>query len=139
MTGAGGGIVFLDRRGEAGIERLLAQMGVEAQSGAGQRLICIACGHAITEPRQAMAVAGQHRHRLTNPAGVTFNVGCFRDAPGCRQFGEPTGAHSWFPGCFWRFAVCRACGEHLGWAYSGAECFFGLIVNRLRRADDNRE
>lgn len=136
MRVAEGRLGLLNRRNQAEIERLLAEAALVEESGLERRLVCAACGHIITEPDHAITVAGQHRHRLTNPAGITFDVGCFRAAPGCRQFGLPTSAHSWFPGCYWRFALCGACGEHLGWAYSGAERFFGLIVSRLRSSDE---
>ncbi len=129
----------LNRRDAVDIERLLEDVRATDEAGEGQRLVCATCGQMVTEPAQAIEVGGLHEHRLTNPVGLTFRVGCFRGAPGCAVFGDPTDAHSWFPGCFWRYALCRGCGDHLGWAYSGADRFFGLIVNRLRSAGPDRE
>jgi len=76
-------------------------------------------------------VDGNHAHTRANPAGIRFTFGCFRDAPGCRCLGAPSGEHTWFAGCRWRIAACGGCGEHLGWAFSGEENFFGLILLRL--------
>ena len=28
--------------------------------------------------------------------------------------------------------VCGGCGEHLGWRFSGAAPFYGLLLDRLR-------
>lgn len=97
-----------------------------------RRLRCAACGNAVTVPAEATAIAGGHAHTCTNPAGVTFRIGCFTRAPGCDEAGEPTTEHSWFPGYRWRVAFCRRCGTHLGWAFSGPGRFFGLILARLR-------
>jgi hypothetical protein len=76
-------------------------------------------------------VDGNHAHTRTNPSGIRFTFGCFRNAPGCSCSGAPTGEHTWFAGCRWRIACCGGCGEHLGWAFTGAESFYGLILARL--------
>lgn len=74
---------------------------------------------------------GGHEHVFTNPHGYRFRIACYGRAPGCRGEGEWTAEHTWFAGCRWRYALCRACGLHLGWEYGGAANFFGLIRNRL--------
>src|SRR5262249_4416790 len=61
---------------------------------------CKNCGHVITDP--AFAVE-PHEHTFRNPAGYSFHVLCYSDAPGAADAGESTTADSWFPGCAWTF------------------------------------
>lgn len=91
---------------------------------------CRACGHLITRPGATVEVLGAHEHTFRNPAGYSFHVLCYAEAPGCLVVGEPTLADTWFPGHAWAFAVCAECHEHLGWSYGA---FFGLIATRLLR------
>ncbi|MBI1731367.1 MAG: hypothetical protein HYR49_01185 [Gammaproteobacteria bacterium] len=107
----------------------------EQAAKADRPLRCRACGWLITTETARCAVGGAHEHQRTNPAGFEFRFGCFRDAPGCGRIGPASGEHTWFAGCVWRIAVCGGCGEHLGWAFSGADTFYGLILDRLVRAD----
>lgn len=96
-------------------------------------LYCAACGHLVTRGRWAISIDG-HEHVFFNPAGQIFRVVCFKEAPGAANAGEPTDAFTWFKGYDWNFALCRGCGRHLGWRYSGdagPAVFFGLIKNRL--------
>jgi hypothetical protein len=119
---------------------------------------CAACDGGITSPGLAIATDGRHQHTFRNPAGYSWTVVCFRDAPGCRSSGEPTTEASWFTGYAWRLAHCRQCGRHLGWWFIatsaisasasissstpttgggpqigvGVSSFVGLIVTRLR-------
>ena len=96
------------------------------------RLVCAACGHDVTEDTAAIEVSGNHTHTCTNPEGITFRIGCFAYAAGCRMAGSTTFAHTWFAGYQWRHALCDRCQTHLGWQFIGAENkFFGLILNRL--------
>jgi hypothetical protein len=92
---------------------------------------CAACGLNITDREQSILVAGRHVHRCTNPAGFAFEIGCFRQAPGCVAAGEPTLEWTWFAGYRWQIALCRQCGVHLGWRYTGEDSFFGLILDHL--------
>jgi len=95
-------------------------------------LYCSACRSFITDPRSSLAIHGSQRHTRTNPAQLTFTIGCFKEASGCRETGVPTEEHSWFPGYRWRIALCANCGKHLGWSFLGAvDRFYGLIVNAL--------
>lgn len=89
------------------------------------------CGEPITSRAHQTTVAGSHVHHRTNPAGVTFEFGCFSAAPGVAVVGPATDEHSWFAGCVWSFALCGGCTEHLGWLFEGAERFYGLILDRL--------
>lgn len=106
----------------------------EQPAGLDRRLLCHACGQVITSEAARRAVNGAHQHKRTNPAGFRFHFGCFSQAPGCGGVGQPSGEHSWFAGCVWRIAVCGACGEHLGWRFSGADEFFALILDRIIQA-----
>lgn len=105
--------------------------GAGADEGGARCYFCAACTTKVAREEAAIEVAGTHRHRFTNPAGVTFELGCFREAA-CRVDGEPTLEHTWFAGCAWSYALCFNCRAHLGWRYEGAGTrFFGLIVDRL--------
>lgn len=106
----------------------------KAQERRGRPIRCAHCGHGVSSADQRIELAGAHAHRFENPAGITFEIGCFRHAPGCRSIGEATMEHTWFPGHAWSIGVCARCGTHLGWAYgpSGAgSAFYGLILDRL--------
>lgn len=77
-------------------------------------------------------VAGSHAHRFANPSGCVYEIGCFRDAAGCRAVGGPVAEHTWFAGYCWQIALCAQCGGHVGWRYQGgAAVFHGLILERL--------
>jgi hypothetical protein len=105
----------------------------QGQGDGGERLLCRACGHAITSTRERLAVDGAHEHRKTNPGGFTFRIGCFRHAPGAVGWGEAAAEHTWFAGHTWRIALCAGCGVHLGWAFQGeGSRFHGLVLDRLR-------
>ena len=93
---------------------------------------CAACNAAITTHANRVSVHGAHEHRRVNPSGVDFRIGCFSEAPGCFAEGIATTFWTWFPGYAWQIACCRACGDHLGWAFTGGDrSFFGLILTRL--------
>lgn len=101
-------------------------------SGALRRpVLCRRCGHVVTDASLRTDVDGQPTHARLNPVGVLFVFDCYRDAPGCLVDGPPTMAATWFPGCAWEFAHCGRCGTHLGWRFSGALTFFGLVSERL--------
>jgi len=91
---------------------------------------CKNCGHVITSP--ALAIE-PHEHTFRNPAGYSFHVLCYSDAPGAADAGESTNEACWFPGYAWTFAICMQCHNHLGWWYSGPDRFAGLIGTRLIR------
>lgn len=95
-------------------------------------ILCANCGHEITTPEHVITVDGDHIHRFTNPAGITYQVGCFSSADGCLVQGSPTLEHTWFEGFSWSFSTCSNCLFHLGWYYeSKHETFFGLIIDHL--------
>lgn len=113
------------------LERVVRRLRQKEQGDSGERLCCHLCRHGITDRESALAVNGRQVHVRTNPAGVTFEFGCYDQAPGCSAVGTPTTGHSWFPGYAWQLAVCGGCGEHLGWRFRGEGGFFGLILERL--------
>jgi len=98
----------------------------------GWYLHCVACRTRITRADARGQRGGAHSHRFINSAGFEFEIGVFEQAPGCVVRGEPTVAHTWFPGYTWMFANCANCDQHLGWRYDGAsDRFFGLILDQL--------
>ncbi len=96
-------------------------------------LLCAKCQQKITTPKDKTSINNTHRHFLTNPFGIAFDVGCFENADGCLVFGESTSAHSWFPDYVWQYAHCKSCEIHLGWLFmsSTQDRFFGLVLNKL--------
>lgn len=99
----------------------------------GELLICRCCNAAITRCIERISIGISHHYRFTNPAGISYSIGCFRNAPGCSISGNLTEEDSWFSGYKWQLASCSECHEHLGWYYQGAKqrFFFGLIDSRL--------
>lgn len=96
-------------------------------------ILCRACGMAVTTRKEKIAVGGSHAHTFFNPAGIVFELGCFRRAPGCRNAGELTSEFTWFAGYLWRFALCSSCRAHLGWFFQGGDdTFYGLILPHLQ-------
>ena len=106
------------------------------QSGSGKeeaRLLCAACGFPVTSLSERVEVNDSFKHVFMNPAGLVYEIGCFRGASGCREIGEPEKAHTWFPGFSWDISLCRECATHLGWFYSSGDSgFYGLILKKLR-------
>ena len=96
-----------------------------------RRLLCVICANPITSPDQRVDIGGGHQHTRTNPSGFSYCFGCFAEAPGCACVGRSSFEHTWFPGCNWQIAVCRGCGEHLGWRFRGVHAFHALILDRL--------
>jgi hypothetical protein len=93
---------------------------------------CKSCRFKITSLDHIIAINGEHKHTFTNPAGYTFEIGCFSSAAGCLVYGIPSLDYTWFKGFCWNFALCGNCASHLGWHYhSSDENFFGLILKRL--------
>jgi len=109
-------------------------------------IVCAACGATVTRPEHRVAVQRAHEHRFMNPVGVLFHIGCFASAIGCTIIGPDSLEYPWFKGFAWRYAMCGACGQHLGWHFrktrgGGTEDsgFFGLILDRLRQPGEDGE
>ena len=94
-------------------------------------LLCRACHLLITTSRESLEKDGKHLHTFFNPAGIVYEIACFRRAPGCLASGAPSSEFAWFGGYSWQIVYCRGCQQHLGWKFSGEDRFFGLVVNRL--------
>jgi hypothetical protein len=77
---------------------------------------------------------GRDEFSFTNPEGIRFEIITFLRTLGCRQTGKPILEHTWFAGHAWSFCHCAACGQHLGWYYTGPQDFAGLIRERIVRA-----
>jgi len=96
-------------------------------------LLCKTCSAEITKSKQRISRAGKHLHTFFNPAGIVYEIGCFKRAPGCLPHGQISSDFSWFGGYSWQIVFCGVCHDHLGWFYdSGEDSFFGLITNRLK-------
>jgi hypothetical protein len=94
-------------------------------------VVCAHCEARIAAADAKIDIDGRHRHTCVNPAGVVYRIACYREAPGAARQGEPSTYFSWFAGCAWQVLVCARCGVHLGWAFSGAADFAGLIADRV--------
>jgi len=94
-------------------------------------LYCHHCLRLICFTRQATRINGQHQHVRTNPAGFTYHIACYADAPGCKAIGTPTFDDTWFAAYQWQITVCIDCQCHLGWRFTAMDTFFGLISSRL--------
>jgi hypothetical protein len=115
-------------------DRQITQPGSENDSEAAQErpLLCAICSAPITHRREAIAKNGLHEHVFFNPAGIAFEVRCYRRASGCSIQGEPTDEFTWFDGYSWQYALCASCLTHLGWWFTAKDdSFFGLIGDRL--------
>ena len=99
-----------------------------------EKLYCAQCGHLITDGTWRISMAGDHEHTFFNPAGVIFEIYCFKEAPGVFARGRASGEFTWFTGYKWQVAQCTGCAVHMGWKFSGADqprVFFGLIRSKL--------
>ena len=105
-----------------------------APANAGNDWLCAMCHHRLASERDRLQIGSQSEFAFTNPAGVPFLIITFSEAHGCRDEGDSTLEDTWFPGHAWSYCACGKCGQHLGWCYSGASEFVGLIQNRIVRA-----
>jgi hypothetical protein len=99
-----------------------------ARAGDDDPIRCRKCGEALA-PRSARIDLSPET--FVSPEGFVFTLLGVRVAPGCSAVGTPTSYWTWFPGCAWQVALCRTCGAQVGWAYTGASTFAGLIRERV--------
>ena len=78
-----------------------------------------------------MTINDRHEHAFFNPAGIAFEIRCFRRAPGAVPHGEPSAEFTWFPSYRWQVVLCATCRAHLGWLFINGGSFYGLIATRL--------
>ena len=105
--------------------------GPRLEAAAEQALLCAACSAAITDEKQAIEVGGSHHHTFFNPAGIVFELRCFQQAAGAIAQGDLSTEFTWFAGFQWQVALCSSCKTHLGWHFTSAQSFYGLIKDRL--------
>ncbi len=96
--------------------------------------LCGWCHNHVANDRDRFCYEGKDEFAFSNPEGIRFEIITFLQAPGCDRTGVPTLDHTWFPGHAWSFCHCAACGQHLGWHYSGQHDFAGLIKSRIVKA-----
>jgi len=108
-----------------------AQPKTTGEQQADDAILCGICSAVVTHRKQALRINNRHEHAFFNPAGIIFELKCFREAPGVAPHGEPTAEFTWFPGYCWRLVLCRNCDLHLGWLFTNDHSFFGLIGTRL--------
>lgn len=104
----------------------------ESDNEQSRALVCRICSIPITTEKQRIEKEGKHLHTFFNPAGVVYEIGCFRNAPGCQTYGPPSSEFAWFSGYSWQVVCCRSCQEHLGWIFNADDEFFGLIIKKLK-------
>jgi hypothetical protein len=95
--------------------------------------LCAWCYHRVANESDRFTFQGNDEFLFSNPAGLRFHILLFSQASGCAESGIPTLEHTWFSGHSWSFAQCAACGQHLGWFYTGPQEFVGLIKDRIVR------
>jgi len=124
------GTAYLLRKGTSEQKTGSVELPQKSDTEAEKCVRCKKCDHKLTNPDLSIApYEGTYR----NPFGVSFHVVFYSDASGARDLGSPTTVYTWFPGYGWSMALCRQCGEHLGWWWSGPERFIGLIATRICR------
>jgi hypothetical protein len=96
-----------------------------------QAIRCSVCEAAITGHRESVTIDNRHEHAFFNPAGIAFEIRCFRRAPGAVALGTPSSDFTWFPPYRWQVALCATCQTHLGWLFTNGGSFYGLIAARL--------
>lgn len=109
--------------------------GEDSLDRARDRLVCAVCHALVTYTSFAVTRDGKHEHTFFNPSGLLYHLGCFSGAPGAAGRGGLCDEFPWFTGYSWEVAVCKECGEHLGWRFvSRPDSFYGLILSRLKRS-----
>ena len=129
---------YFDKRGFAVdiVDKMDTEQHQTDQPRTQRVLVCVRCGARITYHEARISVSGQHAHEFTNPYGIAFLIGCFREAPGVATQGEATDFWSWFSDYCWQIGLCGGCQWHLGWRFAnGADAFYGLMLDRLVEKD----
>ncbi len=103
-------------------------------AGAAGDWLCAWCLNRVANERDRFAYDGKDEFTFSNPEGIRFDIITFERTLGCRPAGVPTLQYTWFSGHAWSYCLCDRCGQHLGWYYSGAHEFAGLIKARIVKA-----
>lgn len=93
----------------------------------------VRCKMCVQEITKSSSAIFPHEHTFRNPLGLTFDIACYRDAPGAGDVGVPTLFATWFPNYAWSNAQCSKCNYHLGWWFHGPDVFIGIIIDRVLR------
>jgi len=102
-------------------------------------LICAACGHPVTKVLENIKIRGRHDYGFTN-LGYPVILGCFRNAPGCINYGRISYGYSWFRGYAWQIQLCGNCHTQLGWKYmSEHDSFYALVFKMLREQESEKD
>ena len=105
----------------------------ESTSGAAGDWLCAWCLSHVANEQDRFPFDGKDEFTFSNPKGIRFAIITFSQTLGCRQTGTPALEFTWFPGHAWAYCQCDRCGQHLGWFYTGANDFVGLIKERIVR------
>ena len=136
LTGAGFSffpLAFREKVAKPGaVSSILSQNDEEQEKQVQRVLRCKQCDAAIARAEDRISRAEKHLHTFFNPAGIVYEIGCFRQAPGCCVDERRSNEFSWFASYSWQISFCCSCSKHLGWFFSGSDdTFFGLVVERL--------
>jgi len=97
-----------------------------------KEILCSFCNHPVTDFDMQISVNHSHQHIFANPHGLVFEIGCYKNAKGCKTVSSFSTEFTWFPGYAWKIAVCNSCSSHLGWRFiSSDHSFYGLILEKL--------
>ena len=96
--------------------------------------LCFWCLNRVACEKDRFCFGGKSEFSFTNPNGAIFQIITFSETMGCHDDGFATLEHTWFSGYAWSYCHCDECRMHLGWFYSGAGTFAGLIRDRIVRA-----
>lgn len=114
------------------VSSILTKNDEKGEKKAERIMRCRQCDAAIAKVKDRISRAEKHLHTFFNPAGIVYEIGCFRKAQGCSVDGQRSNEFSWFSGYSWQISFCSSCSKHLGWFFSSADdTFFGLVVDRL--------
>ncbi len=89
--------------------------------------LCYWCLQRVANDQDRFSYDGRDESVFRNPERVKFEIITFARTLGCRDTGQPTLEHTWFPEHAWCYCLCGQCGQHLGWSYTGSNDFTGLI------------
>lgn len=125
--------ILLDLTEEDPVTKILTQIQGDDTEEVQRGILCNHCEHKITIPEELITIGDKFIHCFTNPAGVSFEIQCYRQASGATISGKPTEYFSWFKGYAWQYSYCEKCNSHLGWYFSREENgFYGLNVAALK-------
>lgn len=96
--------------------------------------LCAWCQNRVAREKDRFPYNGKDEFTFSNPENIRFAIITFSQTLGCKETGEPTLEHTWFPGYAWSYCQCDGCGQHLGWYYADHLQFAGLIKARIVRA-----